>query len=601
MANKPLKILIVEDEFITAYHIGTILGRSGYEVAGNPKSGEDAIQAVLETMPDVILMDVKLFGEVDGIDAAAEIKKRFNIPVIYLTAYSDSATLARISQTNPYGYLLKPVNPDNLKAAIEISHSKSIYDRKLKESERRYLGIVENMPMYLCRFLPDTGEITFTNLQYRNRLGKEEAELIGTNFFDIVHGGNGAALKAIFESLTISRPLHTLEVVIVEEESRYWERWICQALYDSDGKPFEYQFIAEDISGIKEAETQIRSKSLDLSRTVTELDCIYRITQLAESDFNSTEEFLSSAVSIIADTLSDSPLSLIRIEYNGKEYPAGRGQEPDGVPVSPVQKHTTPGGAITIHYTSTVREERREAHSLITAISARMEEIIERITILDRMKTMEREILDIGEGERQNMGRELHDVLGQILTGISFLARTASKKIAEIPGAPLREMDEISALVKHATVQCRELSKGLLLKDIAGEGFIVAIDQFAAGMRSRLGINCELKVDDDLRIDSSFIATQLYRIIQEGITSAVKDRNAQNIFISIRNTGLFIELSIRDDGTPENGGTRRMGTDMMRYRANLIGADFATSNNQDGGFLISIKQNNSSSPSLPAG
>jgi DNA-binding NarL/FixJ family response regulator len=228
MGNKPLKILIVEDEFITAYHIGTMLGRSGYEVAGNPKSGEEAIRAVLQTAPDVILMDVKLLGEVDGIDAAAEIKKRFSIPIIYLTAYSDAETLTRISQTNPYGYLLKPVNPDNLKAAIEISHSKSMYDRKLKESERRYLGIVENMPMYLCRFLPDTGEITFTNRHYRIRLGKEESELVGTNFYDVVHGGNGAALQNIFESLTISTPRRTLEVVIVEDESRRWERWIAR-------------------------------------------------------------------------------------------------------------------------------------------------------------------------------------------------------------------------------------------------------------------------------------------------------------------------------------------------------------------------------------
>lgn len=115
------KILVVEDENIVALEIKKRLQKLGYIVPGVASTGEDAISKAEAILPDLVMMDIMLKGEIDGIHAAGEIKKRFNIPVIYLTAYSDEGTLQRAKLTEPYGYILKPFEEDDLRTAIEIA------------------------------------------------------------------------------------------------------------------------------------------------------------------------------------------------------------------------------------------------------------------------------------------------------------------------------------------------------------------------------------------------------------------------------------------------------------------------------------------------
>ncbi len=115
------KILVVEDENIVALEIKKRLQKLGYIVPGVASRGEDAIIKAEGIRPDLVLMDIMLKGEIDGIHAAGEIHKRFNIPVVYLTAYSDEETLYRAKLTEPYGYILKPFEEDDLRTTIEIA------------------------------------------------------------------------------------------------------------------------------------------------------------------------------------------------------------------------------------------------------------------------------------------------------------------------------------------------------------------------------------------------------------------------------------------------------------------------------------------------
>ena len=102
------EILIVEDERITAEDIRLSLGGLGYAVTGMASSGEEAIRKAEELHPDLVLMDIVLGGDMDGIEAAEIIRARFNIPVVYLTAYADEKRLERAKVTQPFGYILKP-------------------------------------------------------------------------------------------------------------------------------------------------------------------------------------------------------------------------------------------------------------------------------------------------------------------------------------------------------------------------------------------------------------------------------------------------------------------------------------------------------------
>jgi CheY-like chemotaxis protein len=116
-----IKILVVEDENIIALNIKKKLKSFGYTVPAIVSTAEDAIKMTEITFPDLILMDVMLKGEMNGVQAIEEIRKKFDIPVIYLTAYSDDEVLERAKLTQPYGYVLKPFEEDDLRAVIEMA------------------------------------------------------------------------------------------------------------------------------------------------------------------------------------------------------------------------------------------------------------------------------------------------------------------------------------------------------------------------------------------------------------------------------------------------------------------------------------------------
>ncbi len=115
------QVLVVEDEGIIAADIQDRLATLGYEVPATVASGEEALQKIPVFNPDLVLMDIVLQGQMDGIDAAAEIRKRFDLPVIYLTAHADESTLKRAKITEPFAYILKPFEERELQTALEMA------------------------------------------------------------------------------------------------------------------------------------------------------------------------------------------------------------------------------------------------------------------------------------------------------------------------------------------------------------------------------------------------------------------------------------------------------------------------------------------------
>lgn len=134
----PARILVVEDDRIVARDIQQQLTRIGHTVVGVTARGKDAVALASQTQPNLVLMDIRLEGPWDGIDAAQKIREQHQIPVIYLTAYADEQTLARASITEPFGYLLKPFEDSQLRTAIEMALYKHAAEQRLRESERRY-------------------------------------------------------------------------------------------------------------------------------------------------------------------------------------------------------------------------------------------------------------------------------------------------------------------------------------------------------------------------------------------------------------------------------------------------------------------------------
>jgi PAS domain S-box-containing protein len=189
------KILIVEDENIVAKDIQNTLKSLGYLVAGIAASGEDAIQKAGETRPDLVLMDIMLRGYQDGVEAAQRIQAQYNIPVIYLTAYTDDKTLQRAKITEPYGYLLKPFEERELHIAIEMAIHKHRMAKKLQEREQLLTKILRTINDAVI-VLDPKGEVVFMNAPAENMTGWKQKEAAGktvAEIFKIVDGDSQTA------------------------------------------------------------------------------------------------------------------------------------------------------------------------------------------------------------------------------------------------------------------------------------------------------------------------------------------------------------------------------------------------------------------------
>ena len=143
------RILVVEDEGIVAKDLKERLNSQGYNVVGTVSSGKEAIAKTTATRPDLILMDIKIKGPMNGIATAQKIQQRYNIPVVYLTAYADEDTVRRAKTTTPFGYLLKPFEDRELHSTIEIALYNHRMEQKLIESEKKYHTLARVSPVGL--------------------------------------------------------------------------------------------------------------------------------------------------------------------------------------------------------------------------------------------------------------------------------------------------------------------------------------------------------------------------------------------------------------------------------------------------------------------
>ena len=152
-------ILVVEDESIVAKDIQQSLKKLGYSVPSVENSGEDAIDAAGQHKPDLILMDIMLKGEISGIEAAQQIKNRYQIPVIFLTAYADESTLSKAKVTEPYAYIIKPFKEIDLHTSIEMALYKHGKEQEVRKERDLYSSIVLDKSADDCIFVKSNSRL----------------------------------------------------------------------------------------------------------------------------------------------------------------------------------------------------------------------------------------------------------------------------------------------------------------------------------------------------------------------------------------------------------------------------------------------------------
>ena len=253
-------ILIVEDERIVAMDLQNSLKNLGYVIAGQADRGEDAVTFAQELHPDLILMDIGLKGETDGIEAAAQIRARYDLPVIFLTAFANQSTLERARQSEPYGYVLKPFEEHELVIAIEMAIYKHSMEKKLRESEERYDLAVRGANDGLWDWNLKNNEIYYSP-RWKAMLGFKEDEIGSTpeEWVERVHPDDRRQVQENLVSHIKGNSSHfECEYRIQHVNGSYvWVLSRGLAVRDAEGKAYRMAGSQTDITARKLVEEQL--------------------------------------------------------------------------------------------------------------------------------------------------------------------------------------------------------------------------------------------------------------------------------------------------------------------------------------------------------
>jgi PAS domain S-box-containing protein len=281
-------ILVVEDEAIVAADLQRRLRNLGYGIAGQAVSGEEAIREADKKRPDLVLMDIVLKGQMDGVAAAEQIRSRFDVPVIYVTAYADDVTLERAKDTAPGGYLLKPYREKDLKATIEMALHKHQMGRQLKESQRWLASVLKSIGDAVIA-TDIEGRVSFINPLAEALSGWRQEEALGKDLADIFKIMNDEARTLADDPVTVALrdkvPIDLGDRMVLIARSGS-EKPVCGAaspIFDDLGDVAGVVLIFRDITEQKELEKaliehrdnlerMVKERTEELSDTITKLE-----------------------------------------------------------------------------------------------------------------------------------------------------------------------------------------------------------------------------------------------------------------------------------------------------------------------------------------
>jgi PAS domain S-box-containing protein len=262
-------LLVVEDEHIVAMDLQSRLRNLGYEVPETASSADEAVEKAGQVRPDLVLMDIYLGSDRDGIHAAAEIRSRYDIPVIYITAYADTATLQRAKITEPFGYILKPFEERELLTTIEMALYKYRMESRLKDSERWLATTLKSIGDGVIA-TDKEGAVKFMNPVAEALTGWRQQEALGKGMGDVFRILNGDTRQPLDNpvGLVLRQGMVTspsMNAVLVSRDGKETPVYESAApIKDEAGKTTGVVLIFSDVTERKQAEEALRRKNREL-------------------------------------------------------------------------------------------------------------------------------------------------------------------------------------------------------------------------------------------------------------------------------------------------------------------------------------------------
>jgi len=284
------QVLVVEDENIVAKAIQSELNGMGYYVSGIAASGEEAVQKAAETHPDVVLMDIMLKGQMDGIEAARHMRDQFDIPVVFLSAYEDEATLDRARASEPFGYLLKPYEERELHTTIEMALYKHRMERRLRESHEWLTATLRSIDDAV---IATDGRlyVHFLNPGAEKLTGWRHALAAGEDLSEVCPLHTEAGARLLEE--VAQRALRGGEAVLLPPDTVLRARdghttpieGSVAPIHDDEGNSTGLVLVFRDISERRLIE-KIRRQSEDYLRHAHKMEAVSRLAGGVAHDFN---------------------------------------------------------------------------------------------------------------------------------------------------------------------------------------------------------------------------------------------------------------------------------------------------------------------------
>src|SRR6266404_2178042 len=237
-------------------------------------------------------------------------------------------------------------------------------------------------------------------------------------------------------------------------------------------------------------------------------------------------------------------------------------------------------------------------HKLRTLLNELDQRVRDRTDALKRemaeRERLDQEIAEVADRERRRLGQNLHDSVGQHLTGTALAAQVLREKLAERSATEVKDADKVVQYIEEGIDLTRNLARGFFSPELEADGLNVALHGLAANITERFRVPCTFDGDDAIQVGDALTATQLYHIAQEAAMNAVKHAGASRIDIELARNGQKLTLAVSDDGRgfpqkiPEPPG---LGLRLMAHGASLIGGKLAITRKQDGGTLVTCNLN----------
>jgi len=628
------RLLLVLDETF-ASELQVPLKRLGYQVVDSVANSQQALERVAELRPDLVLVSIHLDGELGGISICKQIYDQFDLPVIYISDQSGQATIRRSGGTAPFGYLFRPIDEKQILATIEVALTRHSMEKKVRESEQWLHAILHSISDGVIAI--DMEErIRFINPIAEELTRKKHLDAIDKPLGDVLsmYYANSEERVSISHALAFfqSQNLRTgFEAVLLRRDGTQVPVEIFISPLKNKGFKVGMVLAFRDISDRKRALEEIRRyamRSTALLRAAEQLNArldikavLNMVCEICNNTLNTTatsaflydpsrNTFISITIAVnneinnytfetqkfpiryeipidlISNTLSQSkPIVAIRdiqaLDFPGIPY-LSKIKEMDvrSLAISGIYQNDTLTGILVAQMHGTIREFNQEDLELLRGLTDQATIAVGNATLFEqvvasreRQQSLTRRLVGVQEDERRSLARELHDQIGQMLTGLQF---SLSSLLPQASNEQKEKFADIQKLVSNLIAQTREISINLRPSMLDDTGLILTLiwhfDRYTA--QTDIKVNFKHYNLLDKRFETE-IETTVFRIIQEALTNVARYAETDSVEVMLKLEEQMITVEISDQGQGFDltsiDISSHMGLNSMRERAYAVG------------------------------